>query len=119
MNRQATDELILAGGDKVKVRQRLTAAEEAELTRGLMRLRVDGATGTVDVQEGDWHLQRLAVVKAYILGWNFTDEDGTPVPFNLEKVDDLDGDTIEEIARLIDVAQKERRELREKKVGKS
>lgn len=116
VNRQATDEITLSNGDRVQVRQRLAAAEDAELTRCLMRLKVDASTGKVDVQEGDWHLQRLVVIKAYVVGWDFKDDEGKPVPFDPTLIDDLDGDTIDEIARAIDAQQKARKEASEKKV---
>ena len=107
VNRQATDKIDLANGDKVEVRQRLTASEEAELTRCLMRLRFDSKSGQVDIQEGDWHLQRIAIVKAYLVGWTFTDDEGNPVAFEPAIIDDLDGATVTEIAQGIDKLQAE------------
>ena len=118
VNRQATDKITLANGDKVEVRQRLIAAEESELTRCLMRLRFDSKSGQVDIQEGDWHLQRIAIVKAYLVGWTFTDDEGNPVTFEPGIIDDLDGATITEIAQSIDKLQADRTAVNAKNASK-
>ncbi len=114
VNKAASDEIVLANGDKVTVRQRLTAEEDALLVRNMMRLKFDASKGEAQVEEGDWHLQRLNICEAYCLGWNFTDDGGNSVLCTPETIRQLDSDTINEIATAIDVFQKQRRESHEK-----
>ena len=110
VNVEATDEITLANGDKVMVRQRLTAEEDASLVRNLMRLSFDVSSGEAKVTEGDWHLQRLRICQTYVKGWNFTDNDGKEVLCGYGTIAKLDSDTVNEIAEAIDALQKTRKE---------
>ena len=112
---EASDEITLANGDKVTVRQRLTAPEDAELVRRLMRMRIDAKTGAVQAEEGDWHLQRVHICEAYLLGWDFRDDEGKVMGFERALIRQLDQDTVVEIATAIDALQAARREAAEKK----
>jgi len=115
VNQAATDEIVLSNGDSVQVRQRLTAREEAELSRNLIQLKYDVKTGEANVEVGEWYLQQLVIVKAYLLGWDFRDDEGELQAYRPELVLQLDGDTVSEIAKAIDACQAKRKELLEKK----
>lgn len=106
----ASDEIVLANGDRCTVRQKLTAEEDAALTRNLMRLKFDTSKGEAQVEEGDWHLQRVRIAEAYLLGWDFKDNSKKVVPFTPENIRRLDSDTINEIATAIDALQGKRKE---------
>ena len=115
VNRTAIDEIVLANGDRVTVRQRLTAAESADLTRNMMHLRFDSNTKQVELAEGNWHRQRIEIARAYIVSWSFTDEAGVSVPYLPALIEDLDEATITEITAAIDALQTQHREESEKK----
>lgn len=115
----ATVEIPLANGDKVWVRERLTAVEQARLTKSLIKVRFDPVEGKIQMDEGDWHLQQVAVVKAYLTGWDFTNGVGDDVPFSTEAIECLDTETVHEIAFAVDLLQKAQAEAREKKGGKT
>ncbi len=119
VNRQATDEIVLTNGDTLQVRQRLTAAEDAELTRNLVQLKFDAKTGEAEVVTGDWHLMRQATVRAYVVTWDFKDDEGNLVAYATKLVDTLDSETVDEIAKAIDGLQTKRKDLHEKKVSES
>ena len=105
VNKAATVEIPLANGDKIWVRERLTATEEAELTRSLIRVRFDPGENQVRMEEGDWHLQRVAVVRAYVTGWNFRDGDAE-MPFSLGAIEPLVTATGNESAEAVEELQK-------------
>lgn len=115
VNRTAVDEIILADGDRVTVRQQLAAAEEAILANSAIRCVVDSASGVVRMSDIDPFRARIEICKAYVVGWNFRDDDGAPIPYTPAIVDELDGAVVVEIAENIDRLQRARREVQEKK----
>lgn len=115
----ATDEVTLSNGDKVWIRQRLTAPEQAALTRSLVTVQVDTATMQAREIAADWTSAYLGIVRAYLVNWNFRDDSGNAVPFSRPMIEKLDEDTVNEIARAIDVAQKTRKVSAEKNASTS
>ena len=117
VDKTATDEIKLKAGDSVQVRQRLTAPEKAALRKRLFRLEADMRTGDIRVADIEFHRQQLELVRSYLAGWSFkaNDDDDEPVPYSPERVDDLDDETIIEIADGINRLQSERDSEREKK----
>lgn len=115
VDRNASDEIVLANGDRVTVRQKLTAPEQTELSRQLFPMRLDQRTNQVHIEPEDYRIQKLRLVKAYLVDWSFADDAGTPVPFAAARIDELDQDTIDEIAEGIDRLIAERAAVREKK----
>lgn len=115
VNREAIDEIVMANGDRVWVRQKLTAVEQAELTKQIVNLRYDGESNETVLKEGDWHLSKVNICRAYILRWDFKEDDGTEIPCTPEVIGELDQETVNEISAVIDRLQAEHREMREKK----
>lgn len=113
VDREACDQITLGNGDTVMVRQALSAREDALLRRGLFRW--EFAEGGVRIADSEWYRQHIEVCRIYIVSWSFTDGKGKPVEYRPELVDDLDADTVQEIAQAIDELQRARREERQKK----
>lgn len=114
VDRTATVEITLANGDTVQVRQKLTGVEQATLGRTLVKLKFDAEAGQMSMEEGDWHLQRIGIVKAFVTGWDFKDETGAPVPYTAEAVDNLDAETVAELSKAIDDLQRHQAEVETK-----
>lgn len=115
VDRAATDEVTLANGDRVWVRQRLTGEDQALLSRELVKMSLDAASGEVAVEEFTWYNQQVAVCRAYLVRWDFRDDEEQAVPFSPEAVNRLDDYTVAEIAQAVDRLQKTRREAFQKK----
>ena len=115
VDRGAFDTIKLRGGNEVRVRQRLSAAEEAALQGKLVRWEFDSATQETRVTTGNWAEYRLDVLKAHIVGWDFADDKGEPVPYAPVLVGDLDADVAREIAEAIDALDTARKADTEKK----
>ena len=97
VDKAATVEIALRNGDVVQVRPRLTASEVAELNRRLVRLRFDVAAEKVVVDEGDWHLQRIAMLRAHLVDWDLKDDAGQGVPCTGANIELLDDESVAEI----------------------
>ncbi len=117
VNREATDIITLANGDTVRVRQRLTGKEQAQMQGRLFHMEFDSEEKTTKLS-GEWAAQQLEVCRSYVLGWDFKDDQGNEVPFKIEQLDEVDQDTIEEIAKGIDGLQTARKEATEKNAPK-
>ncbi|MFH1602532.1 MAG: hypothetical protein ABIH03_01330 [Pseudomonadota bacterium] len=113
VNREASDLITLGNGDTVQVRQALSAREDALLRRNLFRW--EFADGNVRIADSEWYLQHIEVCKAYVLDWSFADDQGRKLDYRPELIDDLDADTVQEIAAGIDGLQAQRRVERTKK----
>ena len=109
IDKAATDEITLANGDKVWVRQRLTAEEQAMLRGNLFKLAASMKSGDIEVTEVTWHLQTIRLCETYLTNWNFKDDLGQPVPFDINLIRDLDD--VSEMAMAIDALQKKRQEV--------
>lgn len=118
VNRTATDIIEMDNKDKVWVRQKLTALEQSELDKNLIRMELKADTQTPEMKMGDWHRQRIEICRAFVVNWDFKDDNGEIVVFNAELMEELDSETINEIATKIDLLQRARLEDSEKKVNK-
>jgi len=116
VNREATDVVNMENGDKVFIRQRLTAGEQADLDKNLVRMELKAGEETPAMAMGDWHRQRLEICRVFIISWDFKDDEGNPVVFEPALIDNLDAPTIDELATKIDTMQKARMEDTQKKV---
>lgn len=114
VDRAATVEITLRNGDKVQVREKLTGVEQAALTRNLVKLKFDAADSKMTMEEGDWHLQRIDIIKAHVVSWDFTDDAGQSVPYTPEAVDTLDTETVAELGEAIANMQRKQAEAIEK-----
>ncbi len=121
VDRAATDVITLANGDKVWVRQKLTAREQAALDGKLIRFEMDmsesdeKAVMRPRMVSGDWHEQKIEVCRAYIIDWDFKDDAGNVMTYSPEAFESLDDETIQEIAVAIDNLRAAHREAAEKK----
>lgn len=116
---EKTVEVTLADGDHVWVRERLNAAQQADLARHMMHVRFDAATRQMVADEGDWHRNRIEICRAYLVRWDFVDESGQPVEYRPALVETLDPDAVAEIAEAIDALQTARQETARKNVPSS
>lgn len=115
VDRAKTDVITMSNGDKVEVRQRLSAAERAELNRNIVHMEYSIKSGEMRVTEGEWYRQKIEVLRAFIVDWDFKDDAGQTIPYKAALVEDLDEETVDEIADAIDKFQANRRDMAEKK----
>lgn len=115
VDRSAVDEIILSDGDRVQVRSRLTASEQAALAGRMIRYETDTASGQVKQSGIDPFAIKLAIVRAYLVGWDFKDDEGQPIVFAVDLLDSLDPLVSEEIALGIDKLQTARQQEWSKK----
>ena len=117
VNQGEVDIIVLRNGDQVKVRQGLTALEVAMLRKDLIQFvyeaRDDGPH--ISATGGEWYLQQINICKAYIVSWDFKDDDGQLVTYSPDLVSTLSEDTVQEIAEAVDNLQQKRREENAKK----
>lgn len=120
VDRLILDEVRLSETEVIQVRHCLTAIEESELQGSLMKAEYDVVTGEAKLNLIDWQRQHLMIAKAFIVDWNLRDENSNVVPYSREALESLDGDTVREISKAIDVLQRERRvEVQKKALGRS
>jgi hypothetical protein len=101
--RPDTRTLHLANGDQLVVRARLTAGEtRAQYARML-------TTGPNGIVTRNYMMSGMAVVLAYLLDWNLTDDAGQLVPIRdlspddlMRVIDSLDSVSFEEIKTAIE-----------------
>ena len=115
VDRGAFDVIKLRGGNQVRVRRGLSAAEDAALQDKLVQMEFDTETRSARVISGQLMSHRLSIVKAYVLDWDFTDGEGKVVPYKPEAVDELRPEVAREIAEAIDGLETIRQEGAEKK----
>lgn len=88
--------LTLASGDTIDVKDRLNARETEDLHAAWQPLIKPGQRVEMDTRS-----VRFAKVQAYLLGWSFTEE-GVPVPFSVDAIDNLTAEMFTEIHRAIE-----------------
>ncbi len=117
VNREAFDMITMKNGDTVKVRQKLTAPEQAAVEGRLFHMEYD-ADSKKTVLTSEWHFQKLEVCRAYIIDSDFKGDDGNPVEYTLEALNTVDDATVSEIAEAIDGLVTARKEGTEKNAPK-
>jgi len=75
--------LRLANGDTITIRRRLNSGEQREAYGRMYRAGLDGVTVN-PFQTG------LAMITAYLLDWNFTDDEGALVPIRGLPIEQLE-----------------------------
>ncbi len=113
------DEITLTCGNKVWVRQSLSAEARSSFQRALIQMEMDARTGQVSVKNLSWEQNAILVCQAYIIGWDFVDHEGNPVGYSKALVPNLKEDLLDEISRGIDQIQERRRQVKEGKGGTS
>ena len=106
--RPETRTLVLANGDRLIVRKRLTAGE----TRAqYARMYAQGADGNL---KRNPLMSGMGIIVAYLLDWNLTDDTDRPVvikdlsPADLQAViDNLDMESFDEIKSAIELHERE------------
>ena len=106
MRRPATTRLELSQGDYLIVKQDLTAGEYRDFLRG---------STTPGAFELDPLASGVALIRAYLLDWNFTDPDGRPLviadqsPATVTAIlDQIDHEAYMEVQRAIQAHQQAR-----------
>ncbi len=117
VDKTATDEIILKNGDRVQVRRGLTAAELGALYEAAAQMEYDTVTQQAKMTGVRWGSGRSRTLKAYIVDWNFQDDDGKPVPYKPELVDELDEATVDELNEALGKLMEARDAERTKKAG--
>jgi hypothetical protein len=86
-----TRKLDLGGGRWIEIKEELTYREQASLVSAGIKARPNprDPNGAPEyfVDNGEFD---LAKIKTWVVGWNATDSQGTPIPFMADAVDDLD-----------------------------
>lgn len=108
VDKKATREVEMANGDHITLRQSLTGAERAELGGRLLDTEFDPATGVSRVRGLHLHRARIEVAHAYLVGWDFCDDEGQAVPVSRDAIESLDEDTIQEVCAHVDRLHRER-----------
>lgn len=109
------DEIVLSCGNKVWVRQTLSANARSSFQRALIQMEMDARTGQVSVKNLSWEQNAILVCQAYLIGWDFVDEHGQPIPYRREDVPGFKEDLLDEISRGIDRLQDARQKAKEGK----
>ena len=95
----------LSDGQWIKVKKRLTVAEErAMLTAGFRGIHREEDAKGVDVSV-DWTDTELARVRTYLTDWSLSEEQGdkvVSVPLTYDSIKSLDPDAFDEIRKAID-----------------
>jgi|SRR5215510_6914472 len=102
------DRLQLSDGDYVDIKRELSAGEQNDLLGDL----IEDYTAGEKVKLKPKEVAR-ARLRAYIVGWSFTDPDGRPVPVSPSSIYNIDQDTQAEIVAAIDGHEAARKTQRE------
>ena len=102
------DRLQLSDGDYVDIKRELSAGEQNDLLGDL----IEDYTAGEKVKLKPKEVAR-ARLRAYIVGWSFTDPDGRPVPVSASSIYNIDQDTQAEIVAAIDAHEAVRKAQRE------
>ena len=101
--RPQTTVVPLTNGDTITVKTRLSAGEQQEAYARMYHTGTDGKLHVNPLQSG------RAMMTAYLVDWNLTDDDGAPVPIRGLTVEELDAvlgllepESFAEIKRAID-----------------
>jgi hypothetical protein len=100
--------LPLSDGDYLDVKRYLTIKE---VRRIFVRQIKPGVIGEKQMLNPDQ--VGLSKVMEYVVGWSFTDQDGRPVPFSEDAVENLDPESFQEILAAVD-AHEERQDQEKK-----
>lgn len=84
-------------GDYIDVKRRLTTGEEQALMKKMAPHVTPGEKPQLDSEQ-----VLTAKVAAYLLGWSFTDLNGSPAPVSDDAIAQLDPDTFREVRLAID-----------------
>ena len=92
------------GPEWLLVRDRLSYAERQRLNSAMLDIEVN-ATGdnTMKMDVGEY---KIAILRAYVVGWQVFDDAGNIVPFTREALDRLDDETAEAAVAHIDEREK-------------
>lgn len=82
----------LSDGDFIDIKSELTAGEEREAYAYMCKSLVAGTPPQLDPERVE-----LASLRAYIVGWSFTDTEGQPVAVSEDSMLSIDADTFAEI----------------------
>ena len=110
-----TVDIVLANGDHVTIRAKLTAVEDARLNSNLIKMQFNSVTKQPEIIEGNWFLRKVDIAKAYLTAWDFKDNSGQVAPYRSALIETLDQATVDEIASAIDSYLVERAVVQEKK----
>jgi hypothetical protein len=107
--------LNLSDGDFITIKKRLNTGEQRAVFARMARDIIPGDKIALKPEEVG-----KAKIAEFLLGWSFVDDDGRPVPFSPQAIDNLDPDTYREIREAIE-AHEERveAELAERKNEKT
>jgi hypothetical protein len=81
-------------GAYIDVKRELTARETRQAFAQMVKDRTMHQGQEIDL---DAEHVGFAMIRQYVVGWNFVDDAGTPVPFTLDAIDNLDQQTFQEI----------------------
>lgn len=90
--------LVLTDSQWIDVKRELSYGEQIEM---FAAMRKQYGPGTVPVL--DTTAVGRARMGAYLLGWSFVDAEGTPVPVSPAAINNLDLETVREIATALEV----------------
>lgn len=92
------------GPEWLLVRDRLSYAERQRLNSAMLDIEVN-ATGdnTMKMDVGEY---KIAILRAYVVGWQLFDDNGALVAFTREALDRLDDETAEAAVTHIDEREK-------------
>jgi len=102
------DRLQLSEGDYIDIKRELSAGEHNDLMGDL----IEDYTAGEKVKLKPKEVNR-ARLRAYIVGWSFTDPAGRPVPVSPSSIYNLDQETQTEIVAAIDAHEDGRKAQRE------
>lgn len=94
--------LPLSEGDWVEVRERLSGVEKKRMSASAFQSLTQGKEEDKPQIGVDFAILTVARTKAYLVDWNFKDENDKPVKFSEDAIDALDEDTLKEIETALD-----------------
>jgi len=101
--RPETVTLSISNGDTLTVKKRLTSGEQRAAYARIYVTKANGDLGVNPLSTG------MAQITAYLIDWNFTDDDGRPVPIRglssdelVTVLDNLSQESFQEILRAIE-----------------
>lgn len=101
--------LPLSRGRWIDVKKRLNAGESRKMFARVVKEMTAGAKAVLDPEKVG-----LTQLQSYILGWSFTDDEGHPVPFTVDALDNLDPDLYSEMIKAIEQHEEKQTAEREK-----
>jgi hypothetical protein len=101
--------LPLPDGQWIDVKKRLNAGESRKMFARVVKDMEAGTKPKLDPEQVG-----LTKLIAYLVGWSFADDDGKPVKYSADALDNLDPDVYSEMIKAVDAHEDAQDAAREK-----